>query len=274
MKNYPLGRVIKALTTAFLCFLCATMSFAQTSATASEPTYLLREFMKVEPGMEADYLKVEAVWKKVHDRRKAEGKISNWNLSRRIFPSGTNQGYDYMTVTSFKSGKELEEATQMTWDYIKKGMSAEDIAIANNTEKTRKIVSRQLDFQLESVQAPAQIRYFKITNMNVSGANSEEIEKMEKAMKPVFEEAINAKNITGWRFGKRIYPRTPNSGSYYRIQNTSSLDDMLKAESSGFVKTIYKKVYPTKDVNAVWKRFAEISTSLDTELWERVDSTK
>lgn len=273
MKNNLFGPAFKALATVILCFLCTAMSFAQTPA-SNEPVYLLREYMKVEPGMEADYLKVEAVWKKVHDRRKAEGKIHNWNLSRRVFPSGANQDYDYMTVTSFKSGKELDEANNMTWDYIKKGMSEEDIAIANNTGKTRKIVNRQLDMLLESVQAPVQMRYFEITNMNVSGANSDEMEKMEKEMKAVFQEAINAKNITGWRFGKRIYPRSPNGGSYYRIQNTTSMDDMLKAKSSGFVKTAYKKVYPAKDVNVVWKRFAEISTSLDTELWERVDSTK
>ncbi|MBK9491535.1 MAG: hypothetical protein IPO07_24135 [Haliscomenobacter sp.] len=37
-----------------------------------------------------------------------------------------------MTVTRFKSGKELEEAGKMTWDYITKGMSKEDLGIADN----------------------------------------------------------------------------------------------------------------------------------------------
>ena len=187
------------------------------TAPPADPFYILREYMKIEPGMEADYLKTEAVWKKVHQRRKTEGKIVDWVLYRRLFPSGSNMAYSYMTITVFKSGKELEEATNMTWDYIIKGMSAEDLAIGNNTEKTRQLVSRSLDQQIERVQPGTTGRFVKLTQVKVVAGQGAELKKHEKMMEAVFIEAVKMGKIGGWRFGAHIYPNDPNTGGFYQI---------------------------------------------------------
>ncbi len=78
---------LKALASAALYFLIATNVQAQTPA-ATDPVYIQREYMKVMPGMWDDYLKVEQVWKAVHQRRKDEGKILGWTLYRSIYPRG------------------------------------------------------------------------------------------------------------------------------------------------------------------------------------------
>lgn len=262
---------IKVLTLIALYCLISVKVKAQTP-TATEPVYIQREYMKVAPGMWDDYLKVEQVWKAVHQRRKDEGKILGWTLYRSIYPSGTNAEYDYMTVTRFKSGKELEEAGKMTWDYITKGMSKEDLAIADNTEKTRNFVATNLYRMTESVTPGA--TFMKLTHLQSASGKGEELEKMEKMMKPVFEAATKMGSIASWTFGEHLYPYNPEAGNYYRVIGTNSLDDMLKAETSNYIEVAFKKVYPTKDYAATVKAIRDMITIKSSELWVVVDATK
>ena len=244
-----------------------------TPATVDEPVYLLREFMKVEPGMEADYLKVEAVWKKVHERRVAEGKIIGWTLFRRVFYGATAPA-DYMTVTRFKSGKDLEEAQTLNWDYITKGMSQADLAIANNTGKTRKMSSSMLDVMLNSAVSGSKTRFVKMTQVLAAAGNGAELEKMETMMKPVFEEACKMGSISAWRFGRHLYPIRAGSANYYRVISTSTMDEMIKQDTGNYLETAFKKVNPTKDWADMTKSFRNIITIMDMDLWELVDETK
>ncbi len=262
---------IKALALIALYGLIPVEVKAQTPS-ATEPVYIQREYMKVAPGMRDDYLKVEQVWKAVHQRRKDEGKILGWTLYRSIYPSGTNAEYDYMTVIRFKSGKELEEAGKMTWDYITQGMSKEDLAIADNTGETRNLVATHLYLMTESVTPGA--AFMKLTQLQAVSGKGTELEQHEKMMKPVFEAATKMGSIASWTFGKHLYPYSPELGNYYRIIGTNSLDDMLKAESNVYLEAAFKKVYPTKDYAATMKAIREIISIKSNELWVIVDSTK
>lgn len=212
---------------------------AQTPAT-NDPVYIQREYRKVAPGMWDDYLKVEQVWKTVHQRRKDEGKILGWTLYRSIYPSGTNAEYDYMTVTRFKSGKDLEDAGKMTWDYITKGMSKEDLAIADNTLKTRNLVATHLYLMTESITPGAP--FLKLTHLQAVSGKGPDLEQYEKMMKPVFEAATKMGNIASWTFGKHLYPYSPELGNSYRVIGTNSLEDMLKADANNYIEANFKKV--------------------------------
>ncbi len=274
MKNYHFGHAFKALTFIVLCFLFSANAPAQTTAaTAEQPNYLLREFMKVEPGQEENYLKVEKLWKKVHQRRITEGKIIAWTLSRRVY-YGSNAPYDYVTTTVYKSGKEMDEAAAtMNWDYITKGMTAEEIALANTTEKTRKMVSSQLVYQTERVQPQVTANnYWKISQVMAKPGKGAELAKYEKMMKPVFEEACKSGAISGWRFGQNLFPRAAEGANYYRVIVTNNMDDMLKAETGDYIAKAFKKVYPDKDWTVMNKTIADLITIGDIELLVRVDS--
>ena len=262
---------LKTLGLMALYFLIATNVKAQTPA-ATDPVYIQREYMKVMPGMRDDYLKAEQVWKAVHQRRKDEGKILGWTLYRSIYPSGTNAEYDYMTVTRFKSGKELEEAGKMTWDYITKGMSKEDLAVADNTGKTRNLVATRLYCMTESVTPGAD--FMKITNLQSFPGKGAELAQHEKMMKPVFEAATKMGSIASWTFGSIMYPYNPEVGNYYRIIGTNSLDDMLKAETSNYIEAAFKKVYPNKDYKATMDAIRGTMSIKSSELWVEVDATK
>ncbi len=259
---------------ALLLFLNGIGSFKTIAqnGTANQPNYLLREYMKVVPGKENEYLKVEKVWKKIHERRIKEGRILAWTLSRRVY-YGTNAPYDYVTTTVFKSGKEIDEAASLNWDYIIAGLSPEDLAIVNTTGDTRKMVSSQLLYQTQRVQAEGSIfKYWQITQVKAKQGFGADLEKYEAMMKPVFEEAAKSGQISGWRFGENLFPRRANDGNYYRVIITKNMEDMLNSEKNPYLLAAFKKVYPTKDWKVFSKAMNDIITILDVDLWERIDS--
>ena len=93
-------------------------------------------------------------------------------------------------------------------------------------------------------------------------------------MKPVFEAAAKMGSIASWTFGSIMYPYNPEVGNYYRIIGTNSLDDMLKAETSNYIETAFKKVYPNKDYKATMDAIRGTMSIKSSELWVEVDATK
>lgn len=239
----------------------------------TEPVYVLREYMKVEPGQYDKYLQVEQVWKKVHQRRVDEGKILGWGVYRSAF-YGTNAHHDFMVVTRFRSGKDLAEAQKMTWDYIKKGISAQDTLVAFNSEKTRKMVSSMLSEMRLELNSGRENHFFKMTHLKVMPGKWRELEALETLMKPVFGEAAKMGPVSAWRFGKHLFPLADGGATYYRIINTTTMDEMLKVEEGSYLETAFKKVYPAKDFAATMKSIRDLITIMDVELYEFVDGTK
>jgi len=238
---------------------------------AFEPIYLLREYMKVEPGKEADYIKLEQTWKKVHLQRKADGGIIDWGLYRRVFPSGTNVEYDYMTVTIFKNGQKYEQASSIPWDYIVKLMDQQDMMVMENTDKYRKLVSRSIDILLERVQPNGP--NIQITDVQPNPGQGGELVKMEKMMNPVFVEASRSGAIAGWGFGRYMFPVNEEQGSYYRIISTNTVNDMFEISTNSYLEKAFKKVYPSKNFDATMKSISSLITIKNTELWKEMDST-
>ncbi len=260
--------ILKTLMVAAVCFLLTPDVVAQSPA---ETVYVQVESMKVEPGMEADYLKVEEVWKKVHQRRAAEGKILFWGLVRLLYPSGTDAKYDYETVTVYKSGKDLEDAKNMTWDYITKGMSKEDLAIAEKTEKTRKLVSRVLFMELARGKPGG--RFGKFTHVKVAAGKEDETSNIVKMMTPVSDEAVKMGKTASYVLGRRLYPLSAEGATHYRIIFFNTIEDLVKSETNGYLFEAFKKAYPNKDFGAAMKSISDVSKDLDSEIFEHLIST-
>lgn len=256
----------------FIFFMAITAMVATAqSSTPFQPVYLVREYMKVKPAMQEDYLKTEALWKKVHQRRIAEGRIISWQLFRLVAPSGTSGEYDYMTVTAYKSGKEMDDLnTYMNWDYITKGMSVAEITLANDTELTRSLVNSQWLRLLERVQPTG--KYVEVSELSVQPGKGGELEKLEKMMNPIFVDVCASGKIAGWRFGEMIYSKN-SSGGYYRVITTNTINDMLTWADNKTLENSFKKIYPGKDFDATMKSFRDIIKIEKVELWTLVDTT-
>ena len=74
----------------------------------AEKFYAVVRYQKVEPGMMDEYLKMLDSFKKAIQQRKDKGELRYWRVFRRTFPSGVNVKYDYISVTAFDTGEQLE----------------------------------------------------------------------------------------------------------------------------------------------------------------------
>ena len=73
------------------------------------PKYIQVDYMKVDPGRESDYVKLEReLWKPLHQARIKEGKIRSWQLFGVKFPFGTAEKYSYVTMNTYDQFSQLE----------------------------------------------------------------------------------------------------------------------------------------------------------------------
>ena len=98
-----------------LLIICSIITnvavLAQTQAPAP-PKYALLEFLKIEPGKNADYRKDEReVWMPVHRERVKAGAIKSWSQWIVRYPGGVAREYDVVLITTFDKFADVKEST-------------------------------------------------------------------------------------------------------------------------------------------------------------------
>jgi hypothetical protein len=81
----------------------------QVAAQPKSPKYVEIDYMKVEPGKDSDYVRLEKeIWKPLHQQRIKNGQLRSWAVYGLRFPFGTEEKYDYVTVNSYDQFAQLE----------------------------------------------------------------------------------------------------------------------------------------------------------------------
>jgi len=93
---------MKHLTMLGFALLLTSFAFAQDPA----DLYLTFEFMRVDESQQNAYWETETFWSAIHQQRANAGQIIGWDLWS-LEPSGSDQDYQYMTVTLYKSFKDM-----------------------------------------------------------------------------------------------------------------------------------------------------------------------
>lgn len=257
--------------------ICSGLSLLGANAFAqkTEPVLEEVEYMRTEPGKEEDYLKTEAVWKKIHQKRIANGEILYWALFRRMYPGGTNVAYDYVTVTGYRNGAQLAMKANMSFDKLTEGLTKEEKDVVMATGTVRKLVLNELDAKLlETASNPAAV-FVQSRYVKVADSDKAEYEKILETLKPVVEEGIKSGKAASWEVFRTVYPTGKDLFDYTVCNNFTSLGDALK--NLGGLPNLeieYKKIYPQGNFAAVLKRLNEIRKVIGTELWQLVDATK
>jgi hypothetical protein len=79
------------------------------STQAQSAKYVEVDYMKTQPGKEADYVRMEReTWKAIHQERIKNGQLRSWALYSVRFPAGDDEKYDYITVNAFDRFAQLE----------------------------------------------------------------------------------------------------------------------------------------------------------------------
>lgn len=106
--------------------------------------YVSLDFMKVAPGKDSAYVKMEKeVWLPIHKERMKLGIIKDWGLYEKIMPYDSRSDFDYVTGQFFDDINSLVDAKYM--EAFTKAYPGQDPGkFMQNTEDNRKLVRNEL----------------------------------------------------------------------------------------------------------------------------------
>jgi hypothetical protein len=113
-------------------------------AAATQPMFMLVEFMKVAAGKESDWVKLEReTWKPMHEMRVKDGSILSWAVIDQAMPGDESNGPVVATVTTFRG---WPDPTKTDWTgLVKKAHpQTQPDTIFNEAESARKIVRSEI----------------------------------------------------------------------------------------------------------------------------------
>jgi hypothetical protein len=114
------------------------------SAAANQPTFIVVEFMKIEPGKMGDWVKLEReTWKPIHQRRVQEGAIVSWASIAQIMPGDESNGPLAAAVTTFRG---WPDPTKDNYEALIKKVHPQTSpdTIFTQAESARKIVRQEI----------------------------------------------------------------------------------------------------------------------------------
>lgn len=174
----------------------------------AQAQYAVCDYMKVKPGMWDKYLECEKAWKTLHQNRKAQGKIQDWEVEQVLFPSGTNAEYDFLVVTFVKDWDAVGHLWD-NWEAEQKALPANLKDIVANTGQYRDIVKSEIwrttdyiakkDFKAKYVVE----NFFKVP----PGGWDDYLEMETRFVKPVHQKNIDLGNRGGWVLGYMVAPQ-------------------------------------------------------------------
>ncbi|MDX1478147.1 MAG: hypothetical protein R3301_10620 [Saprospiraceae bacterium] len=186
--------------------LCAFFTVFSVQAQDQPPVATLT-FMDAEAG----YVDLETkIWKPMHAKRVANGKIYGWYLYRVANPYDAKRGYNYMTAEVYPNWNALEGA------YSDLGAIAAEVhpgtpmsEITRRTEEARSIVRSTVwtrrDGVVKDGVTNADVKYVVVDWMDVHPGHMGEYMDMEREVfKPVHQTRVDDGHILGWSLFTRV----------------------------------------------------------------------
>jgi hypothetical protein len=235
------------------------------------PLFALVECMKVKPENEGRYLDVEKnICKPLHLERAKQGNIVGWFLYKVRF-TGTNDTYNYVTVTLFSNPSNLEDP----WKNIDpaKILPGKDLdAAMKETGESRDLVSSSVINRQASVYregGPGDFKYLQLDYMKVEQGKEGEYWDVETNIwKPIHNEFIKAGSRVGWSLWGRNFPS--GAGLDYQYVTVNYMADWSKIGTANYTDA-FNKAHPGKNYDEMGAKTNASRVLVKSELWEVVD---
>lgn len=266
--NYFGKTVVVMLLLAFVFGISPILVDAQQN---DPPLYALVECMKVKPENQGRYLEVEKnIWKPLHLERAKQGNIVGWFLYRVKF-TGTDDAYNYVTVTLFGNPANLEDP----WKNIDpaKILPGKDLdAAMKETGESRDLVSSAVIHRMASVYrdgGPGDFKYIQLDYMKVEqGKDNEYIDVETNVWKAVHQEFINAGSRVGWSLWGRNFPA--GAGLDYQYVTVNYMSEWSKIGTANYTEA-FNKAHAGKNTDDLFAKTNASRILVKSELWEVVD---
>lgn len=179
---------------------------------AQQEKFLVFEFMKVSNDQEMNYWETETFWEKIHAERVKSGEIQAWDLWS-LKPGGTEQGYQYVTVTVYDDPvKALSDRD--VWGVAKKAypkLSEEELTkVLEDGEKSRELSKRIFLKVIKATKDKFKMEVGTVMRMNFMEAIDGKLEEYEKAeielFLPIHQKRVDAGTMSHWSLARVLMP--------------------------------------------------------------------
>ncbi len=222
-------------------------AYPQTPAQATQaapPKFALLEYLKIEPGKNADYRKDERdVWMPIHRERIKAGAIRAWWQWLVRYPGGLAREYDVVLITTFDKFTDLETPypPAVFASFAKEHPEKKMADVLAYTGSLRKMVRSEVVQVLDSIQPTALPKFMSLNFMKTEpGKGPAYVEISRKYWKPLWQERITRGGMCGWALTALRFP-----GGSDREYSHVSVDLFDKFEQMEALPAgILEKVHP------------------------------
>lgn len=240
-------------------------------AQEEEPIYTVVNFMKVKQGGGADYVNMEKTyWKPIHQELVKEGKILGWYLYGIPY-TGTDDEYNYVTVTHVKGSSNMEEEWYRTELLTKVHPEMELQEFISKTLESRELVrNRLLQWTLQSFpDTPREPNRYAVVNYQKSIPEFNYYGLRSDHVKPAFDIAVKEGKVGGWGLWVTIFPSGDELG--YNWISADFYDKFDQIGAYGWDDIITRANPDIKNINELNSKLQSSRDFVKTELWKLVD---
>lgn len=265
-----LGRAIKALALTGFCFLLSANAGAQSADTT---LYIAYAYMKVTPDKEAEYLKMEQAYKKLHAASQKAGNLYDWGLARIVSPYGANCEYNYVASNVLRGSDQLaryyEGAPGSNWQSL---LTKEEIDLIKRTDQIRTLVKEEVWSKADGVFSDdwqkGKIVVFNYFSSPSGKTRADHIKVEKDIWKPIHAARVKDGKMKAWILFNMEFPF--GAEMPYNMATIDVYTDMKEYLAPWF-NDYFKKIHPGKDSNQLIQQTQAATTLQKGEVRMMVD---
>jgi hypothetical protein len=258
-----------------LLLLYASPSGAQQATQSARPVYVVLDYMKVAPGKEDEYLRLEReIWKPVHQERIRNKRMVAWELYAVPYTAETQRQYEFVTVNVYDSFAAIggDSTFEQLFRRVHAGKDAARL-LAQTVEArqvARSEVWRQLDQTAPRNAASApQSRYLLVDFMRSKpGVDYVAVER--DLWKPVHQDRVRSRALNQWSLYELVVPGGTSYPYDYAAVNAVG---SLSALEAPYPEELFRRVHPRTPLTQIANRTGASRDLVRRELWVLVDAT-
>ena len=245
MHKLTCKTTLTAIAAVLALLLAGTANMWAQQQPAKNKPYLVIDYMKILPGKAADANQVEReIWGPIHQERVKSGKIDFWRVYQCQFPSGSENEYDYVTITQYPSFAELDAPyggfTAETLARIHPSMKLGELT--TRTEAVRKLVREDVVSveQTTSGWPGTKVGVLNAVYVKTQPGRAADLDRIERDFfLPLFQELVKQGHAAAWAFTLLRFP-SPASSPYDSL-SLNGYESLAKAGSEAMPEAFEAK---------------------------------
>jgi hypothetical protein len=247
---------------------------AQQASQSSVPTRFVElDYMKVAPGKEAEYVRLEReIWKPFHQERIKNKRLVAWELYAVPYTADTQRQYDYVTVNVYDSFAATGDDTGLEEMFRRVNAGKDASRLLAQTGEAWQVVRAEV-WQLLDQTAPGtatRSKYLLVDYMRSKpGGNYVAVE--QELWKPIHQERVRSGALDRWALFEL---RLPGGTSYPYDYATVNSVSGLAALADPYPESLFRRVHPNTPLADIGNRTTAGRDLTRSELWVLVDATR